>query len=170
MDTDFSKTDSAEYKDCFNSGLCRGYEIGYEIAQTEYQAFYDSYMNIKDDFYIYKDELIARFDEKYATDTESFILKVGVLHHFIRPYILDDEITVRDIYRMQKDDYEFIHFVRVAAELYLIGNSVNTTKDILGILKAYCKLGQNLLGNNEVYRIDFDEYQFQIMQMEWDRN
>jgi hypothetical protein len=170
MDTKYIKTDSEEYKDVYNSGLTEGYQIGYDVAQTEYQAFYDSYMNIKEDFYTFKDELIARFDEKYANKTESFILRVGVLHHHIRPYILDDETTVGNIKRLQEDDYEFIHFIKTVTELYLDGDISTANKDALGILKAYCKLGQCLLGSEDFYRIDFDEYQFKIMQMEWERN
>ena len=171
MDTDFFKTDSAEFKDDYNRGMSQGYQIGYDVAQNEYQAFYDNYINIKEDFYNFKDELTNRFGEKYASETESFILRVGILNHHIRPFILDDETTVETIKRLQKeDDYEFIHFVQTVTELYLIGNSINTTKDILGTLKAYCKLGQNLLANDEVYRTEFDEYQFKIMRMEWERH
>lgn len=147
------------------------FEIGYEVAKQEFTSYYkDISINMGDDLFNFRAELVEDYGEDYAKKTEAFIEKSVILAEDMPPYIIADLTQAELIKKHQPDDYRFIHFIKFITDVYTCWEEPSK----IGIAKAYCKLGINLLNENEpyfkAYSKKFEEYKNEIMRQEWNRD
>ncbi|HKM92623.1 MAG TPA: hypothetical protein VJY41_03135 [Prolixibacteraceae bacterium] len=147
------------------------FEIGYEVAKQEFTSYYkDISINMGDDLFNFRAELVEDYGEDYAKKTEAFIEKSVILAEDMPPYIIADPTQAALMKKHQPTDFRIIHFLKMMTDIYSCWEEPSK----IGIAKAYCKFGILLLDENEphykTYSKLFEGYKKTIMEREWNRD